>query len=100
MPFKDANIPDYIPRMTVQERLDSNPTADGFLAWQTDGEKGYYYHSNSKWYKLLAVQASAGGTRPDSPYTGQVFVDFTLNPKGILIAWNGSDWINVTGALV
>jgi hypothetical protein len=93
----DPNIPTKIPRITLKERLGFAPQSDGFLVYQKDNQKGFYYFEGGKWFYLQAVTSTAGSVRPSKPYLGQSFFDTVLNYR---IDWNGSTWVNGEGASV
>lgn len=100
MPQIDPNIPLPIYRVTLAERLKLAKNLNGLLVYQIDHQKGFYCIQAGTWFRLLMVEDTAGVGRPQNPYIGQTFVDFSEEPNGILIVWNGSDWVNVTGAKI
>lgn len=55
--------------------------------------------SSNNWFEVLRDEKDneAGSTRPTTPRTGQSFFDTTLN---IPIYWNGTKWVDATGATV
>jgi hypothetical protein len=96
MSANNPRIPAFIPRLNLKQRVALTSLESGFLVYQTDKIKGFYYFENSEWLYLGNGQP-AGSVRPSNPYIGQTFFDTTL---GYRIDWNGSNWVNSTGAIV
>lgn len=53
-------------------------------------------------WKLISYEAKKGTTaqRPSNPQLGMKYYDTTLSTNGKPIEWNGSNWIDMTGAVV
>ena len=60
-----------------------------------------YYGSYGAW-KLISYETKKGTTaqRPSNPQIGMRYYDTTLLESGKPIEWNGSNWIDMTGATV
>lgn len=93
----DPNIPSKIPRVNFKDRIAFKQLSDGFLVYQTDKQKGFYYFQDGAWFFLQSASASAGTIRPLKPFVGQSFFDTTL---GYRIDWNGTNWVNTNGTTV
>ena len=93
----DPNIPSKILRVTLKERIAFKQLSDGFLVYQTDKQKGFYYFQDGAWFLLQSATAAAGTIRPAKPFIGQSFFDMTL---GYRIDWNGTNWVNGNAATV
>lgn len=60
-----------------------------------------HYGSYGAW-KLISYETKKGTTaqRPSNPQIGMRYYDTTLLESGKPIEWNGSNWIDMTGATV
>lgn len=91
-----------IPRMTATQKTAIPTPATGLLIYQTDSIVGLYHYNGTAWVFVgsggaVVVQSGITSARPASPVIGQIYLDTTL---GYLISYNGTNWVNMTGATV
>ena len=83
-----------IPRMTETERSLISTPADGLLVYQTDADKGFYYHNGSSWTRIGDSWMASGndiyntntgsvGIGTSSPNTSSL-LDLESTTKGFL----------------
>jgi hypothetical protein len=68
-----------------------NSLDDGHISYCKETDKHYKFNSNNQ------SDPTAGNNRPDMPVVGYQYFDTTINKP---IFYDGSKWIDATGATV
>lgn len=46
------------------------------------------------------IRSGTTAQRPTNPPIGTPYIDFTIDSNGLLIFWNGTNWINCSAAII